>query len=171
LRPRSVSTAHRSMLPWAWIRHVPMLPRLSAPSRRAGRFAPRANPRGVPGPEQSWGRQSVSALSGSFASDARSPCPKAGVRRSLSEESERDRSRVAPAHSEESASAALPLAPASRRTLRRAPPPDPEGIAVEGRAARSPEGDFTAHGSGEPQQAGGPVSGQTVIVFIENRPV
>jgi hypothetical protein len=45
LRPRSVSAAHRSMLPWALDRHVPMLPRVPAPPSHAGRCAPRVQPR------------------------------------------------------------------------------------------------------------------------------
>jgi len=61
-----------------------------------------------------------------------------------------------------------PLAPTSRRTLRRTFPWTPEGITVEGRVVRSPEGDpLTARGSVQPQQAGVPVSGQTDIVSIE----
>lgn len=83
-------------------RHVPMLPRGWAPSRQAGRFASRANPRGVPGPEQSWGRQSVSALSGSMRP----------MFDRIPEGSERNRSRVALVHPEGSNSAA------SRRTPR-----------------------------------------------------
>lgn len=43
LQPRSVSAAHRSMLPWVLGRHVPMLPRVSALPRPAG-LSPASKP-------------------------------------------------------------------------------------------------------------------------------
>lgn len=61
---------------------------------------------------------------------------------------------------------------ASRRMLRRTRPCDPRRNRGGGRTGRPPEGGpLTVHDSGDVQQAGAPVSGQTDIVFMNARPV
>ena len=119
LRWRSVSAAYRSMLPWALIStRSDAAARFRAVQtswtfRRASELAWRPRTR------TSWGRQSVSALSGSSR-----PKPDR-----VPEGSERNRSRVAPAHPEGSASAASVATPKGSK--------DADGSTPKGRSTPS----------------------------------
>jgi len=65
LRPRSVSAAHRSMLPWVLGRHVSDAAARFRAAQTCWAFRRASKPAGVPVTRTSRGRQSVSALSGS----------------------------------------------------------------------------------------------------------